>query len=99
MMKKQHEIHLLGTMLAAVPIALLDAAVTMYGWNTFVVSAFHVPAIRLINTVGLLMLFNYLITKKSDFDSTDSTTWEQLLSATLTTLLTWLVMFVLHFFI
>jgi uncharacterized membrane-anchored protein len=99
MMKKQHEIHLLGTMLVAVPIALLDAEVTMYGWNTFVVSAFHVPAIRLINTLGLLMLFNYLITKKSDFDSTESATWEQLLSATLTTLLTWLVMFVLHFFI
>lgn len=99
MMKKQHEIHLLGTMLVAVPIALLDAAVTMYGWNTFAVSAFHAPAIRLINTVGLLMLFNYLITKKSDFDSTDRTTWEQLLSATFTTLFIWLVMFVLHFFI
>lgn len=99
MMKKQHEIHLLGTMLVAIPIALLDAAVTMYGWNTFVVSAFHVPAIRLINTLGLLMLFNYLIAKKRDFDGNESMTWEDLLSATLTTLFTWLVMFALNFFI
>lgn len=99
MIEKRHEIHILGTLFVTVPLGLLDAVVAMYGWNTFVVSAFGVPKLKLISTWGLLVFFNYLIMKKKDFSDDSRTTWEDLIIAMLTTLYVWLIMFVLHFFI
>lgn len=99
MKSKQHEITSLGALLVVLPIGLVDAAVAMYGWNTFVVRAFDVPEIKLFMTWGLLVFFNYLITKKRDITDNHKTTWEELLSAVLMTLWAWLIMFALHFFI
>lgn len=99
MTENRHEVNPLVALLIVWPLGLLDAAVAMYVWNTFVVSAFGVPSLKLISTFGLLVFFNYLITKRSDFANNERLTWEELLSATFTALFTWLVMFVLHFFI
>ncbi len=99
MIEKRHEIHILGALFVTVPLGLLDAVVSMYGWNTFVASAFGVPKLKLISTWGLLVFFNYLITKRKDFSDDSRMTWEDLIIAMLTTLYVWLMMFVLHFFI
>ena len=99
MKEKRHEINILGTLFVIVPVGLLDSVVSMYGWNTFMVSAFGVPKLKLISTWGLLVLFNYLIMKKKDFSGDSRMTWEDLIISILTTLYVWLMMFVLHFFI
>jgi len=97
--EKGHEIHILGMLFVTVSVGLLDAVVSMYGWNTFVASAFGVPKLKLISTWGLLVFFNYLIMKKKDLFDDSRMTWEDLIIAILTTLYVWLMMFVLHFFI
>lgn len=97
--EKGHEINILGTLFVTVPVGLLNAAVSMYGWNTFVASAFGVPKLKLISTWGILVFFNYLIMKKKDLSDDSRMTWEDLIIAILTTLCVWLMMFVLHFFI
>ncbi|MFD1484669.1 hypothetical protein ACFQ5J_05445 [Lacticaseibacillus baoqingensis] len=99
MKEKRHEISILGTLFVIVPVGLLDAVVSMYGWNTFMVSAFGVPKMKLISTWGLLVFLNYLIMKKKDFSDDNRMTWEDLIIVILTTLYVWIMMFVLHFFI
>lgn len=81
-----------------IAILLLDATVIMYGWNTFVVTAFNMPKLHLLLTLGLSVWFNYLIMKPKD--RTDSElTWEKVISGIISALFTWIVMYVIHLFI
>ena len=81
-----------------IPILLLDAAVIMYGWNTFVTASFNVPKLHLVLTLGLSVWFNYLIMKPRDRESSELT-WYKVISGVTSASFTWLVMYVIHFFV
>ena len=85
-------------LLLLIPLGLLDACVAKYGWNTFVVPTFGGPRLTIMVTWGLLVFFNYLITKRRDMDNS-KTSWNELIGAVFIRLWSWLIMFLLHFFI
>ena len=97
-MKADDNVGYLGGLLIAIPISMLDAVVVMYGWNTFITRLFDLPAINnLVLILGALTFFNYLIAKTSDDRS--PLTWGKLYSAIVSSLSTWLLMFIIQLFI
>jgi hypothetical protein len=95
---KKAKVSGLWSIILAIPILLLDAAVIMYGWNTFIVPTFNLPKLHLIVTMGISIWFSYLIMKPMDIDDKDIT-WYQIMNDIGRTLFCWFMMYAIHLFI
>lgn len=99
-MEKYHKpMGCFASILMSVPIGLLDSFVTMYGWNAFVVPTFNAPHLHLLPTWGLLVLFNYLIQKRSDYKDDSPTSWYELTVAVVSCLTSLMLMIIIHLFV
>lgn len=95
---KKAKVSGLWSIILVIPILLLDAAIIMYGWNTFIVPTFSLPKLHLIVTMGISIWFNYLIMKPRDIDDKDIT-WYQIMNDTSNALFCWFMMLAIHLFI
>ncbi|WPH54021.1 hypothetical protein SHN02_09900 [Lacticaseibacillus paracasei] len=85
------------TLICLTAIAIMDAVVAMYGWNTYMVPMFKLPYMHLGMALGLLTFFNYLILKRSDLRDDRPFIVDDVVSAVFTALMTLLMLWVFHF--
>lgn len=78
-------------------IAIMDAGVAMYGWNTYMVPMFKLPYMHLGMALGLLTFFNYLILKRSDLRDDKPFSTDDVVSAVFTAFTTLLMLWAFHF--
>ncbi|MBS4971237.1 MAG: hypothetical protein KHZ66_06600 [Lacticaseibacillus rhamnosus] len=85
------------TVIYLIAIAVIDAGVTMYGWNTYMVPMFKLPYMHLGMALGLLTFFNYLILKRSDLRDDKPFSTDDVVSAVFTAFTTLLMLWAFHF--
>ena len=85
------------TAICLIAIAIMDAAVAMYGWNTYMVPMFKLPYMHLGMALGLLTFFNYLILKRSDLRDYRPFNIDDVVSAVFTAFTTLLMLWAFHF--
>ncbi|WP_288550971.1 hypothetical protein [uncultured Lacticaseibacillus sp.] len=78
-------------------IGIMDAGVTMYGWNTYMVPMFKLPYMHLGMALGLLTFFNYLILKRSDLRDDKPFSTDDVVRAVFTAFTTLFMLWVFHF--
>lgn len=85
------------TLVCLIAIAVMDAGVAMYGWNTYMVSMFKLPELHLGMALGLLTFFNYLILKRTDLRDNRPLSVEDVVSGVSIALITLLMLWAIHF--